>query len=70
VGQALQLEIQYASAPPFDAGTPEHAPPAVLAVVQARSEQALAERRVQVEKAAAQLGGKVTGPNAPTAGLD
>jgi len=56
VAQALQLEIQYAPAPPFDAGTPEHAPPAVVAAVQARSEQALAERRAQVEKAVALLG--------------
>jgi len=56
VAQALQLEIQYAPAPPFDAGAPERAPPAVVAAVQARSESALAERRVQVEKAAALLG--------------
>ncbi len=31
--QAIQLQIEYAPAPPFDAGTPESAPPAVLAAV-------------------------------------
>ena len=31
VAQAIQLQIEYAPAPPFDAGTPESAPPAVLA---------------------------------------
>ncbi len=33
--QAIQLQIEYAPAPPFDAGTPENAPPEVLAAVRA-----------------------------------
>ena len=32
--QAMQLGIEYAPAPPFNAGRPETAPPAVLAAVQ------------------------------------
>lgn len=33
--QAIQLQIEYAPAPPFDAGAPERAPPEVLAAVRA-----------------------------------
>jgi putative intracellular protease/amidase len=33
--QAIQLAVEYAPAPPFDAGRPETAPPAVLARIQA-----------------------------------
>ena len=36
LAQALQLAVEYAPAPPFDAGRPETAPPEVLALVQAR----------------------------------
>ncbi|EJL33906.1 hypothetical protein PMI01_01861, partial [Caulobacter sp. AP07] len=35
VAQAIQLAVEYAPAPPFDAGRPETAPPAVLERVQA-----------------------------------
>ena len=34
--QAIQLQHEYAPAPPFDAGTPETAPPEVLAAAKAR----------------------------------
>ena len=34
--QAIQLALEYAPAPPFRAGTPEEAPPAVLAVARER----------------------------------
>jgi transcriptional regulator GlxA family with amidase domain len=31
LAESLQLGLEYAHAPPFDAGTPETAPPAILA---------------------------------------
>jgi cyclohexyl-isocyanide hydratase len=37
VAQAIQLQIEHAPAPPFDAGTPETAPPHVLSVVRQRN---------------------------------
>ena len=36
VAEAVQLGLEYAPAPPFDAGRPETAPPGVLAAVRAR----------------------------------
>jgi hypothetical protein len=36
VAQAIQLGLEYAPAPPFDAGTPRSAPAAVVAAVRAR----------------------------------
>lgn len=42
--QAIQLDIQYAPAPPFDAGTPETAPADVLATVRTRFQSLTAER--------------------------
>jgi cyclohexyl-isocyanide hydratase len=55
--QAIQLQIEYAPAPPFDAGVPETAPPAILARVRARNAAAAvaASRRDAVEAAAARL---------------
>lgn len=53
--QALQLNIEYAPAPPFDAGRPETAPPEVLALVQRRMEAFLPERSRAAEAAAARL---------------
>ena len=47
--EAVQLALEYAPAPPFDAGTPESAPPAVLARVRARSESLRAERQRLVD---------------------
>lgn len=44
VAQGVQLQIEYAPAPPFDAGTPETAPPDVLAAVKARASGMRAER--------------------------
>jgi cyclohexyl-isocyanide hydratase len=35
--EAVQLFLEYAPAPPFKAGTPETAPPAVLEMVKTRS---------------------------------
>ncbi|MBR0678707.1 DJ-1/PfpI family protein, partial [Roseomonas alkaliterrae] len=42
--QAIQLQIEYAPAPPFAAGSPETAPPAVLAAARARGAGMRTER--------------------------
>lgn len=50
--QAIQLMLEYAPAPPYDAGHPETAPAAVLARVQALQAPLLARRRAAVERIA------------------
>ena len=47
--------IEYAPAPPFDAGRPETAPPEVLARVNERYAAGAAQRRAAVEAAAARM---------------
>jgi cyclohexyl-isocyanide hydratase len=56
IAQATQLAIEYAPAPPFDAGTPETAPPEVLAMVNDRNGAILPKRLAQAKEAAARLG--------------
>lgn len=46
--QSIQLALEYAPEPPFDAGRPETAPAAVLGRVQAAQQPLLAERRALV----------------------
>ena len=46
--EAIQLTLEYAPAPPFAAGTPETAPPAVVAAVRARGAALRAERENRV----------------------
>ena len=53
--QAIQLQIEYAPAPPFDAGVPETAPPAILERVRGRMSAIARARRQAVETAAARL---------------
>ncbi len=53
MAQTLQLLLEYAPAPPFNAGRPETAPPEVLARLQARLAPQLAERAIKAERAAA-----------------
>jgi cyclohexyl-isocyanide hydratase len=53
--QAIQMQIEYAPAPPFDAGVPETAPPAILARVRERNAALAAPRRAAVDAAAARL---------------
>ncbi|HML12606.1 MAG TPA: DJ-1/PfpI family protein [Xanthobacteraceae bacterium] len=53
--QAIQLRIEYAPAPPFDAGAPETAPPAILKRVRERIGEVAPQRRRAVEAAAARL---------------
>jgi cyclohexyl-isocyanide hydratase len=53
--QAIQLQIEYAPAPPFEAGSPQTAPPEILARVNQRNIAAAAQRRAAVEAAAARM---------------
>ncbi|PVX84293.1 DJ-1/PfpI family protein [Paraburkholderia unamae] len=53
--QALQLELEYAPAPPFDAGDPATAPRAIVERLRAQSAASLAERARIVAAAAAKL---------------
>jgi putative intracellular protease/amidase len=50
--QAIQLSLEYAPAPPFDAGRPELAPAHVLAAVQARMDAILPRRSAEAKTAA------------------
>ncbi|KVP15107.1 DJ-1/PfpI family protein [Burkholderia ubonensis] len=53
--QAIQLELEYAPAPPFDAGSPDTAPAGVVMRVRERSAANLARRRQAIEQAAAAM---------------
>jgi cyclohexyl-isocyanide hydratase len=53
--QAIQLALEYAPAPPFDAGRPETASPAVLARVESRFATMRAARVAAVQRAVALL---------------
>lgn len=53
--QAIQLGIEYAPAPPFDAGRPEIAPPEVLARATERYATGADQRRAAVEAAAVRM---------------
>jgi len=55
VAQAVQLQIEYAPAPPFAAGSPETAPAAVLAMARARSAGMRTERAALMGRVAARL---------------
>jgi cyclohexyl-isocyanide hydratase len=55
LAQAIQLGIEYAPAPPFNAGVPETAPPEILARVRGRYAAGAEQRRATVEAAAARL---------------
>jgi cyclohexyl-isocyanide hydratase len=53
--QAIQLQIEYAPAPPFDAGHPDSAPAAVLEAAQQKGAGMRAEREALVARVAARL---------------
>jgi cyclohexyl-isocyanide hydratase len=53
VAQAIQLGIEYAPKPPFDAGRPESAPPEVLRMVCGRIASMYPERKAAMEAALA-----------------
>ena len=60
--KGLQLGIEYAPAPPFDAGSPETAPPEVLAGAKARMAKIMPQRRAEAEAAAARLHARAGAP--------
>jgi cyclohexyl-isocyanide hydratase len=53
--RAIQLQIEYDPAPPFDSGSPRSADPALVARVRAAGNAGQEERRHIVERAAARL---------------
>jgi putative intracellular protease/amidase len=55
LAQSLQLALEYAPAPPFEAGRPETAPAEIVALVRSRLAPQLAERTAAAERAAARL---------------
>ena len=55
VAQAIQLNIEYAPAPPFNAGRPDSAPAPVLERAQALMARAMPQRRAEAEQAAAAM---------------
>ena len=55
VAKAIQLGIEYAPAPPFDAGTPQQAEPSVVAQVSALMAPMLERRRAATQRAAERL---------------
>ena len=48
--QAIQLELEYAPAPPFESGSPDTAPAHILAMGKARSAASLAKRAAVVNE--------------------
>jgi cyclohexyl-isocyanide hydratase len=54
--QAVQLQMEYAPAPPFDSGDPDRAPAAVVDDVRTRSAASLAARRAITARVAERLG--------------
>jgi cyclohexyl-isocyanide hydratase len=55
--QAIQLQLEYAPAPPFDAGSPDTAPQAVVDLVRKRGEPGRRQREAIVERILARDGG-------------
>jgi len=53
--QAIQLQLEYAPAPPFNAGDPDTAPSAVVALARQRTAATLAKRSAIVARVAAML---------------
>lgn len=54
VAQTVQLQLEYAPAPPFNAGHPDTAPAEVQALALERGQALMARRRAAVERVAAQ----------------
>ena len=55
VAQSIQLMLEYAPAPPFNAGRPETAPPQILAAVRRRMEPTMPSRTAGAQAAADRL---------------
>lgn len=60
--EAIQLQHEYAPAPPFDAGTPATAPAAVLQTVRARGRANRQAREILVNRVAAQMAARASRP--------
>ncbi len=58
VAEAIELNLEYAPAPPFNAGRPESAPEAVVESVRSRMRPILEERRRLIDEAAKRLAEK------------
>lgn len=56
VARAIQLQMAYAPEPPFDSGTPETAPPAILAQAREAVAAITAQREATARRVAARLG--------------
>jgi len=56
VAEAIELGLEYAPAPPFNAGSPETAPPRVAQFVRKRMAPILEERRRLAKAAARRFG--------------
>lgn len=54
--EAIQLGLEYNPAPPFNAGSPDSAPPEILALQKGRIAPSQARRAEAVDRAAARLG--------------
>ncbi len=57
--EAIQLRLEYNPAPPFDAGSPDSAPPNILALTKEKIAPAQARRSDAIARAAARLGQQV-----------
>jgi cyclohexyl-isocyanide hydratase len=53
--EAIQLRLEYNPAPPFNSGSPDTAPPEILALIQERIAPAQARRAEAIHRAAARL---------------
>jgi cyclohexyl-isocyanide hydratase len=53
--ELVQLQLEYAPAPPFQSGSPETAPPSVLAEAHRRAAPSLQQRAQITGRAAARL---------------
>jgi cyclohexyl-isocyanide hydratase len=51
----VQLQLEYAPAPPFQSGSPETAPQNIVEEVQRRAAQSFLQRKLLTERAAAKL---------------
>jgi cyclohexyl-isocyanide hydratase len=58
--QAIQLRLEYNPAPPFNAGSPETAPPEILAFMKEKYAPAQERRREVIGRAAARLAATAT----------
>jgi len=53
--QIVQLQLEYAPAPPFQSGSPETAPQNIVEEVQRRSAQSFLQRKLITERVGARL---------------